>query len=112
MTFGIGLFSLPFYTGKMGLGLGMGMIVLAGILNFFTFRLIFQVSSVTKKSTFLENVKKVLPGSLYQFSRFTVGLSLFSMFVFYMIAAYNILEFLLYYLNVLDDNDMSDPDKM
>jgi len=112
MTLGIGLFSLPYYFSKIGLYPGILMIIIAGLLNYYTCWLMFKLSSITKKKSFLGCVKVLLPNWVYNISKFTVGVSLFVMFIFYGIAAYNLLQFLLFFAGVLDKDDLINPEKL
>lgn len=56
MTVGIGIFSLSYYVSKLGALLGGFLLLIAAFLNYYTFRIIFDIASKTKKNTYSETV--------------------------------------------------------
>jgi len=91
MTVGIGIFSLPYYVSHQGALLGAICLVLAALLNYYSFRIIFDIASKTKRNTFSDTVEVVLGKGLHSFSKYTLGLDYLSIMILYGIASYNFL---------------------
>lgn len=65
MTLGIGIFAIPHYIKNFGVLLGIGILILAGLFNYLTFRLIFEVGTFTNKTSYIANVRKLLGTPYY-----------------------------------------------
>ena len=57
---GIGIFVVPHYVEPYGFSLGLIVVLLCGLLNLFTFRIIFAAAEEYKKPSYPEIVDKVL----------------------------------------------------
>lgn len=91
MTLGIGLFTLGYYVSKLGMLAGFLFLLIGALLSYYSFKLIFEVSLSTKKKTYIANVRNVLGNRFYRISRITLGFDYISIFILYVIAAYNFL---------------------
>lgn len=74
LTMGIGIFAVPFYVKEYGLCLGVFVVLLCGLLNYSTFRIIFSAAEELKKPSYPEIVVKVLGkqvGSMFEYTLLT-----------------------------------------
>ena len=110
MTIGIGIFSIPYYFSNLGASLGAVILLLAALLNYFTFRLIFEVAAETKQISYIQTVKVSLGGMFYKISRLTLGVDYISIMVLYGIASYNFLQRILMGFNFFSDDDFDKKD--
>lgn len=60
LTMGIGIFAVPHFVKDYGLALGILVVIICGLMNFFTFRLIFAAAEEYKKPSYPEIVDKIL----------------------------------------------------
>ena len=65
MTVGIGIFSLPYYISVFGVLSGTIVLILAALLNYYSFKLIFEVASKIKKKSYIACVWKTLGSPFY-----------------------------------------------
>lgn len=112
MTLGIGIFAIPNYIKNFGVTTGFFILIIAALFNYFTFKLIFEVGTVTNKTTYIANVRKLLGTPFYQISRVFLCFDYVSIMVLYAVTAYNLFENLLLDFGFLSQNDMLNPEKM
>ena len=65
MTVGIGIFAIPHYIKNYGVLMGVFVLTIAALFNYYTFKLIFDVVLHSNKTTYIGNVRKLLGSPYY-----------------------------------------------
>ena len=94
LTLGIGFFTLPHYIKDLGILNAFIMIIINGILTYYTFKYIFEASIKTGKNNLQEIIKVLLGDNMYYFSIFTLFIDYFSSILVECIISWNLLQYL------------------
>lgn len=65
MTLGIGIFAIPHYIKNFGVAMGLLVLIIAALFNYYTFKLIFDVGTYSNKTSYIANVRKLLGSPFY-----------------------------------------------
>ncbi len=92
---GFGFFNNPKQLTNLGLVQGIIYFILAMILTYYTFQILFEAVEFTQKSTFIEIVQSLLGEKIKKITNVTIIIDYSCSLIFYAIAAWEILMLLL-----------------
>lgn len=95
MTLGLGLFNNPKQLSALGLYQGCFYFVLAALLTFYTFQVLFEAVNYTKKDTYIEVVENLLGKNFKKITNFTLIIDYSCSLIFYAIAAWDLFQIIL-----------------
>lgn len=100
MTTGIGIMSLPFYVKQLGMVVGLVLIILAGVLSYFSFKYIFESQYTSGKKDMVLIIKEYLPDWIGTIYSYTLIIDVLSVLTIYLVVSWNLLTYIMYFLKI------------
>ena len=112
MTTGIGIMALPFYMKQLGIVVGSLVVLLAGILSYFSFKYIFSAQYFTGKKDMVEITKKFLPGWIVSVYSYTLIIDVLSSMQIYIIVSWNLFTYFIYIFGFANPDWIKNPETL
>lgn len=90
LCLGLGIFVVPFYAKDYGLMLGLGVVLVAGFINYTTFKIIYSSSEFTKKESLPGIVDELMGKITGKFFRWVIFFEMVACMVLYAITVWNL----------------------
>lgn len=112
LTTGIGILALPYYLSKLGMMVGVIIIIIAGFLTYNAFIFYLEAQIESKEKKIFDVVRHFMPNWLVSIFKVTLCVDLVSPPIIYIVVGWNIFNFLLYSFGKLKDEWIIDADKL
>lgn len=112
MTMGIGILTLPYFFKIYGANMGLIILLVAALINYYAYIFILEASYYTGKSNFSELIETLLGPNILKIFRVTYLLDIISSIMIYSLVSWNLFEYCLWFFQltkpewILDEHSM------
>ena len=96
LCLGLGVFVVPYYASDYGLLMGLFVVLIAGLINYCTFIIIYQSSEVSKKETLPGIVDKILGKKMGTIFRYVILFEMIGVMIIYAITCWQLYQKFMY----------------
>ena len=100
MTLGIGILTLPYYVMQYGAFIGTIVIALAAIINYITYKFIFEASFITDKKNYPDIIETLLGKWVLYIFKATFLLDLISTILICCVVSWDLFKYMLYFFRI------------
>ena len=100
MTMGVGILTLPCYFKTYGANTGLIILLIAAIINYYTYIFILEASYYTGKSDFSDLIETLLGQKILRIFKITYMLDISSAILLYAIVSWNLFEYCLWFFKL------------
>lgn len=111
MTMGVGVLTLPYYVSMLGLTGGALALFLCTMMTYFSSMFILEATNKTNANDYNNLIGILLSKRLEKVFKFTYFIDLMIPMLVYTIVSWNLYEYILYSLGIMDMEWVDDPDK-
>ena len=90
IAMGIGVFAIPYFVSIVGMTTGLIFVIIAALINFLTFLIIFEASEFTNLQTYPEIVRYMFGESAFKFFKITMFMEYLSVTLLYALASWSL----------------------
>jgi amino acid permease len=110
MTMGIGVMALPYYMKELGVLVGSIVILLAGMMSYFSFKYIFFAQYYTGEKDIVEITRKFIPGWMVSVYTYSLLIDVLSSMQIYSIVSWNLFAYMLNMFGMIKPEWIENPD--
>ena len=92
IAMGIGVFAIPYFVSLVGMTTGLIFVILAAVINYSTFLIIFEASEHTNLQTYPDIVRHLFGDTVFKFFRITMFMEYLSVTLLYALASWSLFQ--------------------
>jgi amino acid permease len=112
MTMGIGVMALPYYMRELGILAGSIVILLAGIMSYFSFKYIFFAQYYTGEKDIVEITRKFVPSWMVSIYTYSLMVDVLTSIQIYIVVSWNLFSYLLIIFGFIKDEWIENHDTL